>query len=163
MNVYVLHTPGDSLHTKMWLTTEIPYVTFEFQACTDLKVALATNPHVTSDNVYEITVGGWANTKSVIRRGLFGSEVASGMTPDVLSCTVARPFWIGWDRGNITVGRGYVIGGEVFLFYEDPSPYLVTSVSLTSGYNGDGNGTYFVSHDEGKGFLFIDEILLLIL
>jgi len=147
---YILKTPGDNQHTKMWLTTVTPYIEFEFQSCSDLKVALSTNPKDITSNTYEIIIGGWKNTKSVIRRGIMQSTVAEADSPDIVSCDELRPFWIGWENGNMTVGQGKVTGQDVLMFYEDPSPYFVTAVSLASGFDGYGNGTYRVSLDQAQ-------------
>lgn len=152
-NVYVLKTPADNTHSKMWLTTESSFFRCHFQACTDMKVALSRDPQVTDSNVYEIIVGGWTNTQSVIRRGLGGDTVATVATPDILSCSESRPFWIGWQNGNITVGRGNVTGQESFMSYADPAPYVIAAVSLASGYDGNGNGTYYLYQDEGTVLL----------
>jgi len=149
-SVYILKTPGDNQHSKMWLTTVSHYITFDFQACSDVKLALSTNPFITTDNVYEIIIGGWVNTKSVIRRGLFGTQLAESNITNLVSCTESRSFWVGWENGNMTVGRGSVYGQEVFMFYNDLNPHIVTAVSLSSGINDVGNGTYQVRQDEGK-------------
>ena len=47
----------------------------------DVHISLAPDekyePGVNEDDVYEFVVGGWANTKSVIRRGNQGRELAT--------------------------------------------------------------------------------------
>ena len=43
----------------------------------DVHVSLAPEPGVNEDDVYEFVVGGWTNTKSVIRRGHQGRELAT--------------------------------------------------------------------------------------
>ena len=47
----------------------------------DVHISLAPDekyePGVKEDDVYEFVVGGWANTKSVIRRGNQGRELAT--------------------------------------------------------------------------------------
>ena len=47
----------------------------------DVHLALAPDekyePGVNKEDVYEVVVGGWANTKSVIRRGNQGRELAT--------------------------------------------------------------------------------------
>ena len=47
----------------------------------DVHLSLAPDekyePGVNEDDVYEFVVGGWANTKSVIRRGNQGRELAT--------------------------------------------------------------------------------------
>ena len=156
--MYVLKTPGDNQHSKMWLTTESSFIRFKFQGCSDLKVALARDPQVTSTSTYEIIVGGWTNSQSAIRRALNGENLVTVSTPGILSCDEARPFWIGWQNGNITVGKGSVTGQESFMNYVDPEPYLVVAVSLASGYGGSGNGTYYVYQDEST----YQELIILI-
>ena len=45
------------------------HLTFTFQGCNDLTMALCKTLEVYDKDCYEIGIGGWNNTKSVIRDG----------------------------------------------------------------------------------------------
>jgi len=64
-------------------------------------------------NSYEIVLGGWGNTKSVIRHGTQGTELDSypknwRSDKKILSETEVRPFWISIADGEISVGKGKI-------------------------------------------------------
>ena len=51
---------------------------------------LALYEQDTLNEVYEIVIGGWENTRSVIRNALQGGEEVDVETPDILSCNRYR-------------------------------------------------------------------------
>jgi hypothetical protein len=66
---YFANTPNDAIHAYdyIWATTDTNYLEFEVMACNDAHIALTQSPGNTSYNTFEVVIGGWGNTKSVIR------------------------------------------------------------------------------------------------
>ena len=46
--------------------------------------------------VFEIVIGGWTNTQSVIRDAMGAEPLRTRDTPNILSCGEFRTFWIHW-------------------------------------------------------------------
>ena len=102
------------------------------QSCSDAHIGLSEIPGLSSLNMYEIVIGGWSNTKSVIRRGRQGAIEVETSTPDILNCNSMKYFWVTWDDGAIEVGIGAVIGQSRILYYKDPEPYTVNSITVAT-------------------------------
>jgi len=84
----------------------------------------------------QVFIGGWSNSKSVIRRNRTKPDVAEKDTPDILSANEFRGFWISWDNGNINVGKeGH---DEEFLSYSDPDPFGIGYYGLCTGWGATG-------------------------
>jgi hypothetical protein len=105
-------------------------VSFIADAQSDVHVAISVAG--TSSPLYEIVIGGWANTKSVIRNGAQGPELASA------NVGLARPggknpLWVSLDAntGLIQVGRGSP-GQEPILSYTDSNFMSVQSVAFSA-------------------------------
>ncbi|CAH1266418.1 CPAMD8 [Branchiostoma lanceolatum] len=110
--------------------------TFQVQANNDVHVALSPQAQHQSA-MYEIVIGGWANTQSVIRRTPQGKHHATTSTRRVVSPTEYRAFWITWSSdGTIGVGRG----GEAqpFMQWTDPDPLLIQYAGYTTGWGSSG-------------------------
>ena len=114
---------------------------FSLKACSDGHVGLSEIPGLSSLNMYEVVIGGWTNTKSVIRRARQGKIEVEAQTPDILSCDLARYFWVTWEDGVIQMGTGGVLLQGTILTFTDPEPYTVNSVTLATsdGYTGRWN------------------------
>lgn len=110
-------------------------IQFRVRAPNDAHIALTTGPHE-SEPMYEIFIGGWGNSKSVIRKNRSKPDVAEMDTPAILSGDELRGFWIRWHGGNITVGKE----GEQtpFLNYFDPEPVPITYFGVCTGWGASG-------------------------
>ena len=53
-------------------------------------------------------------------------------TPGILNCDESMPFWTSWDGGHIKVGRGVVVGQDIFMELLESSSFTIHDVSLTS-------------------------------
>jgi len=78
-------------------------ISFRVKAKHDAHIALTTTPYV-SQPMYEILLGGWDNTKSVIRRNEQKPDLIEAYTPSILNEHELRGFWIRWEYGLIAVG-----------------------------------------------------------
>ena len=55
-------------YTQFWLTVhDMNSVVFKVKACSDVHVGLAQYSGNYKTNIHEVVIGGWENTKSVIR------------------------------------------------------------------------------------------------
>lgn len=90
--------------------------------------------------MYEIFIGGWSNTKSVIRKNRTKPDVVEVDTPDILNAGEFRGFWIRWYDDVITVGRE----GEAaaFMSYEAPDLFPIAFVGVCTGWGA--NGTWLL-------------------
>ena len=87
-------------------------------------------------SIYEIIIGGDVNTRSFI--GTNQKAKYTSFEKDLLSESEFRAFWITWKDGNIKVGQGPVVNENIFLEWADPDFIEVTSVTVSSGNQGDG-------------------------
>ena len=125
---------------------DVSHITFRVRACSDVHICLSPNvgEHV-PELTYEVVIGGWYNTRSVIRTENIEKAIAD--TPEIISCTEMRHFWIRWTNGHIEVGSGEIIGDHLFMFWTDDSPLNIHAVSLATGYGHAGE--YEVSQNTG--------------
>lgn len=109
--------------------------TFRVRTAHDAHLALAPAP-VESEPIYEVFIGGWGNTKSVIRRNRQKPDVVEVPTPDILNAGEFRGFWVRWYDNVITVGRE----GEAaaFMSYEAPDLFPVNYIGLCTGWGANG-------------------------
>ncbi|XP_046556761.1 uncharacterized protein LOC124265984 [Haliotis rubra] len=110
---------------------------FKVRASSDAHVALLQDDGVTDRYIYEIVIGGWRNTQSVIRTGMqHDNRVTARHRP--LSATRFRDFWISWDSGVISVGTGTAVGAGRFMSWRDPSPHPVRYIAVSTGWGSTG-------------------------
>lgn len=115
------------------------FITFGVTACSDAHVILSNTARLFGGE-YELIIGGWQNTRSVIMiRNSRESAVAA--TPNYLSCTEQRFFWFTWQYGNIAVGQGQIVGLNRFLSYQPLQMYPVNAVGYSCGWGY--NGTWY--------------------
>ncbi len=108
-------------------------------------------------NVYEILIGGFANTRSLIREVKQGDAKCNASTPGILMAGVAQPFWLSWINGNIRFGREHQVGNHVICEWQDSTPKIINYVSTANGYGSHGK---WIFPDEGMTFLvFIISLL----
>ncbi|XP_052893406.1 C3 and PZP-like alpha-2-macroglobulin domain-containing protein 8 isoform X2 [Anopheles moucheti] len=140
-------TPSIARHDPIELETEdkleyrfVPagngVVNFKVRAPNDAHIALTTNPNE-SDPMLEVFIGGWKNTKSVIRKNRTKPDVAEVETPDILNAGEFRGFWIRWLDNVITVGMEG--SAAAFLSFENPEPYPINCVGVCTGWGASGS------------------------
>ncbi|XP_011504091.1 PREDICTED: C3 and PZP-like alpha-2-macroglobulin domain-containing protein 8 isoform X2 [Ceratosolen solmsi marchali] len=110
-------------------------IQFRIKAPNDAHIALTTGPNE-SDPMWEVFIGGWNNSKSVVRKNRTKPDVIEVNTPNILSADELRGFWIRWNDGEITVG----MEGEQssFLSYTDPEPFEITHFGVCTGWGASG-------------------------
>lgn len=98
--------------------SENNFINFKIKACNDVHVALISG-NTENDPLYEIVIGGWKNTKSVLRTGKQANTAATD-EGDFLICSEYKEFWISWDNITINIGRGDVFDDDtIFLTWSN--------------------------------------------
>lgn len=85
----------------------------------------------------EIFIGGWKNTKSVIRRNRTKPDVTENETPDVLNAGEFRGFWIRWTDNVITVGKEDE--AAAFLSYDMEDDFPIAYYGICTGWGANGS------------------------
>ncbi|XP_050671047.1 uncharacterized protein LOC126969565 isoform X2 [Leptidea sinapis] len=110
-------------------------VQFKVRAPHDAHIALTMGPQEL-DPMYEIFIGGWGNTKSVIRRNRTKPDKVEINTPEILNGGEFRGFWVRWDSGVVSAGRE---GESIpFISWADPDPFPISFVGVCTGWGASG-------------------------
>ncbi len=127
-------TTEDKLEYQ-WYPINGSQIQFRIKAPHDAHIALTTGPFE-GDPMWEVFIGGWKNTKSVIRKNRTKPDVSEVASPDILTADEFRGFWIRWNGGYLTVGKEGE--QEPFISYVDPDPFSVTYFGLCTGWGASG-------------------------
>ena len=84
----------------------------------------------------QVFIGGWGNSKSVIRKNRTKPEVSEVDTPGILTNDDFRGFWIRWSNGVLNVGKEGEAGP--FLSYHDPEPFGIGYFGICTGWGATG-------------------------
>ncbi|KAL0901795.1 hypothetical protein ABMA27_006967 [Loxostege sticticalis] len=95
---------------------------------------MLSNGPKASNPMYEIIIGGWENTKSVIRKNKINKREVE--TPGITNENEFRRFWVRWDGNEIGVGRD--LEAEPFMSYADPEAFPITFVGVGTGWGASG-------------------------
>lgn len=142
-------TSSKNVGNYISITPELSNNCFELsvRASNDIHIKLTNDPNL-SDTEYEIVLGGWNNTKSVIRKD--GIEISSLKKNGVA------------DRNNYNNFK-FVIGehaldvfknDEVLMSEKIQNGFKLNSIYFKTGHNSVGDLTY--STTQNKGFYFMD-------
>lgn len=106
-------------------------VVFRVKAANDAHLAL-TSSESEADPMLEVFLGGWKNTKSVIRRNRTKPDVAEAETPEILTADEFCGFWIRWNENQVSVGKE----GEAaaFLTYDIEEKFPIKFVGICTGW-----------------------------
>ena len=128
------------------LTTDRQHLLFSLETCREAYLVLTNQPGVTEDNAYHVVIGAQDNSVTEIRKQSPQTETKSFSTPDILSCTEMRQFWLKWEAGTIELGTGEVVGSSSLFSWRDLSPYDVNAISPASKYE-DKNAHWEIFED----------------
>ena len=118
-----------------WITVDDrKAMVFNVKACNDAHVALSSQLGITYLHTYEIVLGAYGNSMSLIRNATQGNPWVALDTPGIVNCTEMRKFWVGWGSGLIRVGRGGEVGMDQIMHWQDPNPYAVHGLGISSGW-----------------------------
>ena len=117
-------------------------LTFSVMACHDARVALRDVNANDSSDMYEISIGGWHNKKTVVRTKINDNNFIMDSYDEVgiLDCTVFRDFWITWYNYKIRCGKGKAFCAGEILQYDDTraAPYDVNVIAISTGWGATG-------------------------
>ena len=141
-------TPDDFRYNYVWQTTTYKNNHFRFwvRACHDVHLNLSP---VHGERFYEVVIGGWDNSMSVIRFG--GSHRVEYRENGIVDCKEFREFWVSWDRGVIRVGKGNEIRRQEFMFWSVEDFGEINHLSMSAGYGSD--ALWVFNNDLGKNIL----------
>lgn len=112
------------------------FVQFRIKAPNDAHLALSTAA-AEVDPMYEIFIGGWGNTKSIIRKNRSKPDVAETPTPGILNEHEFRGFWVRWQNGTISIGRENEV--PPFLSWTDYEHVPIEYVGVCTGWGARGS------------------------
>ncbi|OAD53206.1 C3 and PZP-like alpha-2-macroglobulin domain-containing protein 8, partial [Eufriesea mexicana] len=124
----------DSLEYRYFPITK-SRLRLSIQAAHDARISLRT--HLGGDsNVYEIIIGGWENTMSVIKRNNQEQDIAEAETRNILGAQQMCNIYIQWFcDGTLNVGHQ---NGEVFLSYKDRNPFVINYIGVSTVWGATG-------------------------
>ncbi|XP_070492546.1 uncharacterized protein [Chironomus tepperi] len=119
-----------------WFPAGSQGVVFRVKATNDAHIALSS-ADAEVDPMLEVFIGGWKNTKSVIRKNRTKPDVFEADTPEILNGDEFRGFWIRWDGNVITVGKEGE--GAPFMTYENTDSFPINFVGTCTGWGATGS------------------------
>ena len=137
-----LHTPNKYEYTyledKGMCVAKQGAFQFWVKASNDVHITLADAKG--NDDTIEVVIGGWSDSKSVLRFAHQGSDQDSE-SGSWLSDSAYRPFWISWNNnGLISVGTGTNIGLNTFL--SKTSSQAINYVGVATAFGSDGDWAF---------------------
>lgn len=133
-NIIDLHTE-DRLEYNFFPNTS-GFVQFRIKAPNDAHIALSTAAAEVNP-MYEVFIGGWGNSKSIIRKNRTKPDVAEEPTPGILNENEFRGFWIRWQNGTISVGRENEV--PPILSWTDYEQVPIEYVGFCTGWGASGS------------------------
>lgn len=95
-------------------------------------------------------IGGWGNTKSVIRYNRQKPDKVEVETPNILNGDEFRGFWIRWTCGEVSAGREGE--GNPFISWENPEPFNIQHVGVCTGWGA--TGTWIIEGNYSRFSIF---------
>ncbi|CAG2214236.1 CSMD [Mytilus edulis] len=118
------------------ITVTIPnLIKFKVKANNDAHLALLSSANE-NDPLYEIVIGGWGNTKSVIRDKKQGDPKATHLG-EVLNPNEYQTFYVTWKDGNIRVEDENNV--KLMEWTDTTDPLRITNVGISTGFGASGD------------------------
>lgn len=122
---------------------------FVFGVVASNDVHIALDNRILGDNsegdyMWEIVLGGWGNTQSVIRNRNNGQNLATVMSVyRLLNIATYNYFWVSWANGLLSVGSGVRVGENQIMAFPTVLallnvPFPIGYVHLSTGYGSPG-------------------------
>ena len=140
-HLFSVHTPDNyNYQCAPFAVAPGDVVYFNVAAHNDAHVALSADGPA-AQTAYEIALGGWGNSKSVLRRARQGQEVAAHQGAVLGGVNEYRGFYVTvTPSGQVVVGQQVAPGQyNVILQYTDPQPHQVRYIGVSTGWGSTGN------------------------
>jgi len=114
-------------HTKLLTIPGNGAVVFDAKATNDIHVCFAETASNRSP-LYEVVIGGWNNTQTVIRKGRQTphnghARVNAKQNPQAMvAANRWATYWVSVNCGLVAIGRGKSVGQNIILTWQDPDP-----------------------------------------
>ena len=151
----VFHTEDNKQYDSSFniILDDSKSIAFSVRASNDAHIGFMCN---SCNDFYEIVIGGWGNTQSVVRRKPLGTTSGaaanSASTSGIVDGNEYRPFWAQSLNGMVRFGTGHIIGLNVVKQWQDPSPINPNYVGFTTGWGSSGD---WILESIGIGIPFI--------
>ena len=113
-------------------------VNFKVNARSDAHIALMSS-NSDHDPIYEIIIGGWANSRSIIRDSKEGLPLAMHHGP-ILKQNMYKTFNISWSHGNIRVKDGSK--ATIMEWTDTSSPLKIRNIGISTWWGSTGNWSF---------------------
>ena len=97
-----------------------------------------------SNEFYEIVIGGWSNTQSQIRRINPTIVGVTKSTAGILDPNEDQLFWADGLNGLVRLGKGHIIGKNVIMQWQDPNPIIPNSIGFMTGWGATGDWSILI-------------------
>ncbi|MBY0353045.1 hypothetical protein K2W90_01620 [Candidatus Babeliales bacterium] len=109
-------------------TPNLGWIIFEARGPSDIFICFsedAVSVRNTDTELYETIIGGWNNSKHVIRTKSLGRSAAEIKTTrsSQLSLREFKTYWVGLNDGMISLGTGEQVGKNIIMQWQDPYPW----------------------------------------
>lgn len=106
----------------------------EVRAPSNAHIALTSAKHET-EPMYEILLGGWDNSASVIRYNRQKPDKARVDTPSLLTNNDFSRFVVEWKHGHLKVKKN----GSVLIDWQDPNPFGISHYGVRTAWGAQGH------------------------
>ncbi|XP_067664550.1 uncharacterized protein [Haliotis asinina] len=114
------------------MTGRKSFIVYWVKTCRDAQITLHNRPDTNQTGAYQVVVGGYSNTISLIRQCIGCPFLIIHEESSLLSCQEYRPFWLSWKKDVISVGKGQVIGKQTFMKYAAENHTEFNDISVSS-------------------------------
>ncbi|XP_076112030.1 uncharacterized protein LOC143080186 [Mytilus galloprovincialis] len=121
-------------------------ITFNVKAKSDAHVALMSS-NTDHDPIYEIIIGGWANSRSIIRDSKEGLPLAMHHGA-LLKQNVYKTFNISWSHGQIRVKDGSE--ATIMEWTDTTNPLDIRNIGISTWWSSTGNWSFPCQDCQGK-------------
>ena len=118
------------------IPTEERSLKFHIKACKQAYILLSATRDLVSPDYYELVIGGYINSRVIIRRKYGMHEYLAQVYIDApLSCNEFRPFVVNWSTsGNIQIATD----SYLYVNVTDPDPLPVNGLGIMTAHGGTG-------------------------
>lgn len=120
------------------------FITFKVKACHDAYIGLIAGDTVTSQ-LYEIVIGAFGNTKSVIRTAqqqIPAARTVSG--GQFVHCQLYKQFWISWTYSTIKIGKGMSRNNLMFITLSKRNGLNpINNIAIYTGFGSTGEWVFY--------------------